>query len=91
MDDHSYNLKDWFDFPTMIIFVILLYPHFLAYKTCLFFLSGIFLVVELRTVKKVNIDKDSSLPETSFEQGKCIIAVISRIMRGVASRIPGGL
>lgn len=32
---------------------------------------------------------DSSLPETSPEQGKSIVTVIARIRRGVANRIPG--
>ena len=37
----------------------------------------------------MNTDNDSSLPETSPEQGKSIVTVITRIRRGVANRIPG--
>ena len=36
MDEDSYNLQNWFDFPVMTVFVILFYPHYLTYRTYLF-------------------------------------------------------
>lgn len=36
MDEHDHNLQGWFDFLLTIIFVILLYLHYLPYKTYLF-------------------------------------------------------
>lgn len=36
MDEHAHNLQDGVDFLPAIILVILLYLHYLAYKTYLF-------------------------------------------------------